>query len=86
MSNNPPDGKLLAEIIDVLAGIAPEIRDSVLDPDTPLRDQLELDSMDHVHFTVDLHERFGVDIPESDYRAMHCLRELAAYIGARRAP
>lgn len=55
-----------------------------LDPDLPLRDQLELDSMDHLHFTIALHDRFGVDIPESDYAAMRCLAELARYIEGHR--
>jgi acyl carrier protein len=82
---NPPgpDQALLAQIIDVLASVAPEARDLPLDPDEPLREQLELDSMDHLHFTIALHERFGVDIPESDYAGMRRLAELARYIAAR---
>jgi acyl carrier protein len=75
----------MKEIVEVLGTIAPEARDTPLDPDLPLREQLELDSMDHLHFTIALHERFGVDIPESDYAAMRRLTELASYIAARRA-
>jgi len=82
---NPPDPdkELLSHIIDVLASIAPEARDPPLDPELPLREQLELDSMDHLHFTIALHERFGVDIPESDYASMRRLAELARYIAER---
>jgi acyl carrier protein len=84
MNHSAEAAALLPQIIDVLAGIAPEARDLALDPDVPLREQLDLDSMDHLHFTIALHERFGVDIPEADYATMHRLTELADYIAARR--
>lgn len=74
---------LLDGVIDVLAGIAPEARDAPIDPDLPLRDQLELDSMDHLHFAVALQERYGVDIPEVDYARFRCLSELVAYLDSR---
>jgi acyl carrier protein len=76
---------LLEGVVEVLAGIAPESRDAPLDPDQPLREQLELDSMDHLHFAVALKERYGVDIPEADYARFRCLSELVAYIGTRLA-
>jgi acyl carrier protein len=85
VNSSPEDAALLPQIIEALASIAPEARELALDPDLPLREQLELDSMDHLHFTIALHERFGVDIPESDYAAMRRLRELESYIAARRA-
>ncbi len=78
--------ELITAIIEVLASVAPEVRDLELDPHAPLRDQLELDSMDHLHFLIGLHGRFGVDIPESDYGAMRKLDEVANYIAPRRQP
>lgn len=74
---------LVAQVTEVLAHIAPEAHDLPLDPQLPLRDQLELDSMDHLHFAIALHERFGVDIPEADYASLRCLADLARYIHAR---
>jgi acyl carrier protein len=84
MISPPEKTALLSEIIEALASVAPEARELALDPDLPLREQIELDSMDHLHFTIALHERFGVDIPEADYAAMRRLRELESYIAARR--
>ncbi len=78
--------ELITAIIEVLASVAPEVRDIEVDPNAPLRDQLEMDSMDHLHFLIGLHGRFGVDIPESDYGGMRKLGELASYIAARRQP
>ena len=75
---------LLEAVIEVLATIAPEARDAPLDPEVPLRDQLDLDSMDHLHFAVGLKERFGVDIPEADYARFRRLSELVAYLDANR--
>lgn len=85
MEPRPPSA-LLADVIDVLASIAPEVRDAPLDPDQPLRDQLELDSMDHLHFAVALKERFGVEIPQEDYARWRRLSELVGYLAARRPP
>ena len=47
----------------------------------PLRDQVDLDSMDWLNVIVGLHERFAVDIPEADYAQLtlaRCHRHLPA--------
>ena len=41
-----------------------------LKPDRPLRDQLDIDSYDFLNVIVALHERLGVDIPETDYQKL----------------
>ena len=74
---------LLERVVDALARIAPEVRDAPPDPRRPLREQLELDSMDHLRFLVVLHERFGVDVPESEYGRLRTLEELVAWLQAR---
>lgn len=76
---------LLATVIEVLASIAPEVRDAPLDPERPLRDQIELDSMDHLHFAVALKERLGVDVPLEEYSNWRCLKDAVSYIEQRRA-
>jgi len=80
------DSQLLAQVLEVLAGIAPEVRDLNVDPTLPLREQLELDSMDHLHFLVGLKQRFGLDVPEAQYARMRRLSDLLAYLsdGLRR--
>jgi acyl carrier protein len=54
-------------VLGALGDIAPEADLTHLDPRLSLRDQLDLDSMDLLNFAVALHQRFGVDIPETDY-------------------
>jgi acyl carrier protein len=46
----------------------------------PLHEQIELDSMDHLHFLVALKQRLGVDVPEAQYRHMRKLDDLVAYL------
>lgn len=73
-----------AEVLAVLKSIAPEIEDDGLDPARPLREQVDLDSMDWLNFIVALHERLRVDIPEEDYAKLVSLDAVVAYVDAKR--
>jgi acyl carrier protein len=73
-----------AAVIGVLKQIAPELEEAELAPERPLRDQIDLDSMDWLNVIVALHERLNVEIPESDYAKLTTLDAIVAYIGARR--
>jgi len=77
--------KIRAAVIGVLKSIAPELEEAELAPERPLRDQIDLDSMDWLNVIVALHERLQVEIPESDYAKLTTLEAVVAYIGARRA-
>ena len=73
-----------ATIAEVLASIAPEVELATIDAAAPLRDQIDLDSMDYLNFIVGLHERLHVDIPESDYARLVTLEDLVNYLVAKR--
>ena len=73
-----------AAVIRVLKSIAPELEEAELAPDRPLRDQIDLDSMDWLNVIVALHERLNVEIPESDYAKLGTLDAVVAYVGAKR--
>ena len=75
--------ELRALVFEVLGGIAPEADPAQLAGDAPLRDQLDLDSMDFLNLLVGIHERTGIEIPESDYAQLSTLDELVAYLAAR---
>jgi acyl carrier protein len=72
-------------IAQVLATIAPEVDLEALDARAPLRDQVDLDSMDFLNLIVGLHERLHIDIPESDYARLVSLDDLVAYLAAKAA-
>ena len=77
------DAALRSAVLETLQRIAPEISPDELVPGRPLRDQVDLDSMDWLNFLVGLHERLGVEIPESDYRRLVTLDDLVAYLRTR---
>ena len=68
-------------VADILAGIAPEADVTALNGEAPLRETLDLDSMDFLNFITALHERTGRAIPESDYPKLFTLDGIVAYLG-----
>jgi len=79
-----PD-ELRATVLAELKRIAPEIEEGDLSPARLLRDQVDLDSMDWLNFLVALHERFKVEIPESDYSRLATVDQIVAYVAAKLA-
>jgi acyl carrier protein len=77
--------EIRATVLAELKRIAPEIEDGELDAAKPLREQVDLDSMDWLNFLVALHERLKVEIPESDYARLGTLDQTVDYL-ARRLP
>jgi acyl carrier protein len=72
-----------ATILDTLSSIAPEIDPAGIAPDKPLRDQVDLDSMDFLNVIIRLHEVLGIDIPESDYASLATLDGAVDYLARR---
>jgi len=70
-----------ARILEQLQRIAPEIDAASLDARQPLRDQVDLDSMDWLNFLIALSKAFQVEIPESVYERMRTLEDLVRYLG-----
>lgn len=75
-----------SDILAVLTRVAPEVEPADIADDQPLRDQVDLDSMDWLRFLVGIHERFGVDIPEKDYASLRTMSDVAAYLQSRVTP
>ena len=75
--------ELRAIVLATLMSIAPEVMADELAPAKPLRDQVDLDSMDWLNFLIGLNERLGIDIPEADYRLLTTLEVIVEYLAAR---
>ncbi|WP_099022975.1 acyl carrier protein [Mycolicibacterium palauense] len=67
-------------VLSVLTTIAPEVEPDEIDDDAPLRDQVDLDSMDWLNFFLGVHRRLNVEIPESAYANLHTLADVVAYV------
>ena len=72
-------------VLRALAGIAPEVAGESIPADAPLRDVVDLDSVDFLNFVVALDEQLGVDVPEADYPALATLNGCVTYLAARLA-
>jgi acyl carrier protein len=72
------------EIKDLILEIIEDIDDEAdfdsLDPAKPLRDQLELDSMDFLDIVMELRKRHQLQIPEEDYPHLASLNSCVAYL------
>ena len=75
--------EIRAVLFDVLGSIAPESDPAGIDPDKPLREQIDLDSMDFLNVIIRLHEVLGVDIPEKDYGEFSTLTGSLGYLFRR---
>ncbi|MFT7677367.1 MAG: acyl carrier protein [Planctomycetota bacterium] len=65
---------------DIIATIAPDEDVDGLTMDTPLRDQIELDSMDFLDIVMELRKRYGVQVPEDDYAELNTLQGCVNYL------
>ena len=69
-------------VLKQLGRIAPEADPAAVDPAVPLREQLDIDSMDFLNFVIALHKELGVDIPEKDYPKLATLDGCVAYLAS----
>jgi acyl carrier protein len=75
--------QIKATILEIIAQIIPDEDLSNLKGDIPLREQVELDSMDFLDIIMELRKRYGVEVPESDYVHLATLDGSVAYLEPR---
>lgn len=75
---NPDDIRNIT--LATLQGVAPEIEPDALRGNRPLRQQVDLDSMDWLNFLLGLNKKFGVEIPEADYAQLVTLDDVVNYV------
>jgi acyl carrier protein len=72
--------ELRTHVYAILQSIAPEIEPEEIDAAAPLREQIDLDSMDYLNFIIGMHDRLKVEIPESDYQKLVSLDDIVNYL------
>ncbi|ATE78668.1 MULTISPECIES: acyl carrier protein [Pseudomonas] len=68
------------QVLNALKSIAPEVDPEQLPADRPLREEVDLDSMDWLRLIEALNRSLGVVIPEIDYQQVDTLDKLVAYL------
>ena len=72
--------QIRATVVAELSNIAPDIDAASVDPNSDLRESLDIDSMDFLNFIMALHKRLGVDVPERDYPQLVTLSGAVLYL------
>ncbi|MAE29498.1 MAG: acyl carrier protein [Planctomycetota bacterium] len=72
--------EIIQAIKDIITTIAPDEDLSSLTEGERLRDQIELDSMDFLDIVMELRKRYGVQVPEDDYKELATLEGCANYL------
>ncbi|MHB8788910.1 MAG: acyl carrier protein [Desulfobulbaceae bacterium] len=67
-------------ILEIIEDIDEEADFDSLDPDKPLRDQLDLDSMDFLDIVMELRKRYKLQIPEEEYPELASLNSCVNYL------
>ena len=69
-----------AAMFEALGSVAPEADPATIDPERPLRDQVDLDSMDFLNVIIRLSELLGVAVPEKDYAKLGSVNAAVDYL------
>jgi acyl carrier protein len=77
------DTDIRAVALSTLKSIAPEVEEAELLADRPLRNQVDLDSMDWLNFLLGLHRQLKVEIPEADYAQLISLDDVVSYLATK---
>ncbi|MEY2785808.1 MAG: hypothetical protein RL277_2020 [Planctomycetota bacterium] len=72
--------EIVEAIKDIIATIAPDEDLSNLKHDVRLRDQIALDSMDFLDIVMELRKRYGVQVPEEDYKELATMDGCVNYL------
>ena len=70
-------------ILEIIEDIDEEADLASLDANAPLRDQLDLDSMDFLDIVMELRKRYKLQIPEEEYQQLATLARCVNYLGPR---
>jgi acyl carrier protein len=69
--------------MEIVAEIIPDEDLTGLKDDIPIREQVELDSMDFLDIIMELRKRYGIEVPEDDYMQLATIDSSVAYLEPR---
>ena len=72
--------EIVQAVKDIIHTIAPDEEIGGLNLTDPLRDQIELDSMDFLDIVMELRKKHNIEVPEQDYPKLASLASCAEYL------
>jgi acyl carrier protein len=70
-------------VVEIIQDIDEDADVKSISADLPLRDQLDLDSMDFLDIVMELRKRYQLQIPEADYPELASLASCVNYLEPR---
>lgn len=70
-------------VLEIIEDIDEDAQLDTLEADKPLRDQLDLDSMDFLDIVMELRKRYKLQVPEEDYPQLASLDSTVNYLEPR---
>jgi acyl carrier protein len=67
-------------VSDIIADIAVDDDVTSIDDATPLRDQLDLDSMDFLDIVMELKKQHKIEVPQEDYPQLATMNSCVEYL------
>jgi acyl carrier protein len=67
-------------VLDIIQTIVPDEDLAALNDADPLREQIDLDSMDFLDIVMELRKLYGVQVPEDDYPNLATLAGCVTYL------
>ena len=74
------ENEVRSRVFEILHRVAPETDLDHIAPDENLREALDIDSFDFLNVIIALHDKFGIEIPESDYPRVATLGGMVEYL------
>ena len=67
-------------VLKIISAVSPDADLSTLKSEGPLRDQLDLDSMDFLDIVMELRKRYKIEVPKDDYPQLASLDSCVSYL------
>ena len=75
--------EIKSALMEIVAEIIPDEDLTNLKGDIPIREQVELDSMDFLDIIMELRKRYGIEVPEDDYTQLATIESSVTYLEPR---
>lgn len=67
-------------VMNIISIVSPDAELSEVKGDVPLRDQLDMDSMDFLDIVMELRKRYKIEVPKEDYPQLATLDSCVSYL------
>ena len=71
------------KVVDIIKDISMEDDLSKLNDNAPLREQLDLDSMDFLDIVMELKKRHKIEVPQEDYGKLATMQSCVDYLAPK---